>query len=79
MADSFGADDSSRREADEHRVGVGGFASDPEQHDPEADQDPGEVRFGGTERPEEGLPEQQVDHLQRRIAGGILPAEVARL
>lgn len=78
MPDGSRADDSSRGETDEHRVGVGRFASDPEQHDPEADQDPGEVRAGGAEGPEEGLPEQQVDHLQRRIAGGILLAEVAR-
>lgn len=79
VPDGSGTDDSCRRETHEHRLGVLRFALDPEQHDPEADQDPGEVRSRGAEGSEEGLPEQQVDHLQRRIAGRILPAEVPRL
>ena len=72
-------DNSRRGDAEEHRLGVLRHGLDPEQHDPEADQDSGEVRAGGAEGPEEGLPEQQIDHVQRRIPGGVLPAEVARI
>lgn len=72
------AHDSGGGEADEHSLGIFWLAGDPEQHDTEADQDPGEVRSGRAEGTEESLSEQQVDHLQRRIPGRILPAKVAR-
>lgn len=79
VPDGSRVDDGRRGETDEHRFGVFWHGSDPGEHDPEVDQDSGEVRPGGAEGLEEGLPEQQVDHVQRRIAGGVLPAEVARL
>lgn len=79
MPDGTRVDDSRRGEAEEHRLGVLRHGFDPEQHDSEADQDSGEVRPRGAEGPEEGLPEQQIDHMQRRIPGGVLPAEVTRI
>lgn len=79
MPDGTRVDDSRRGEAEEHRLGVLRHGFDPEQHDSEADQDSGEVRPRGAEGLEEGLPEQQIDHMQRRIPGGVLPAEVTRI
>lgn len=56
---------------------ISGYTS--EQHHPETDQDPREVWLGGTAWIEEGLSQQQVHHLQRRITGGLLLAQIVRL
>lgn len=64
MPDGPRANDSRQGEAVEHRLGIIWHRGDSEQHDPEADQNPGEVRARRAEGSKEGLPEQQVDHMQ---------------
>lgn len=76
MPGGYDLRDSRRGQADEHGLGLLGLA-DP--HGSEAVQNPGEVRTRGAEGSEEGVPEQQVDHVQRRLAGRFLPTKVARL
>jgi len=76
----FDRDDTRRRQGNEHGFSFPGFAAGvPNQHDTAADQNLGETGPGGSKRPEEGVSEQQVDHLQRWIAGRFLPTEVPHL
>lgn len=79
MPGGLDPDDSRRGQADEYDLGLLGLADDSGQYDTEADQDIGKIRAGGAEGPEKSVPEQQVDHLQRRIAGRFLSTKVPRL
>jgi len=76
----FDRDDARRGQDDEHGFGFPGFADGvPHQHDTAADQNLGEAGPGGSEGAEKGVSEQQVDHLQRWIAGRFLPTKVPQL